>query len=59
MCYNSNLFYVSYFNFLCNYLLKFVVHEMNSEMFKSEIMILTEREKTDMVDADVVVCSIL
>jgi hypothetical protein len=44
MCCNSNLFYVSYFNFLCNYLLKFVVHEMNPEMFKSEMMILTERE---------------
>jgi hypothetical protein len=35
--------------------LKFVVHELNSEMVKSGIMMLTEREKTDVTDADVVV----
>jgi hypothetical protein len=26
---------------------KFVVHEMNSEMVKSGMVVLTEREKTD------------
>jgi hypothetical protein len=35
--------------------LKFVVHELNSEMVKSGIMMLTERKKTDVTDADVVV----
>jgi hypothetical protein len=35
--------------------LKFVVHELNSEMVKSGIVMLTEREKTDVTDADVVV----
>jgi hypothetical protein len=30
-----------------DYLLKFIVHELNSEMIKSEIVVLTEREKTD------------
>jgi hypothetical protein len=27
--------------------LKFVVHEINSEMIKSEMKVLTERKKTD------------
>jgi hypothetical protein len=49
------LFYVSYFNFLRNYFLKFVVHKMNFEMFKSGIVILNEKEKTDMTGADVAV----
>jgi hypothetical protein len=50
-----NLFYVSYFNFLCNYFLKFIVHEMNSKIFKSEIVVLTERENTDVANADMAV----
>jgi hypothetical protein len=35
--------------------LKFVVHEMNSEMVKSGMVVLTEREKTDITEADVTV----
>jgi hypothetical protein len=35
--------------------LKFVVHEINSEMIESEIVVSTEREKADVVDADVAV----
>jgi hypothetical protein len=35
--------------------LKFVVHKLNSEMVKSEMMVLTEREKTNMADDDVIV----
>jgi hypothetical protein len=34
-------------NFLYNCFLKFVVYEMNSEMVKSEMVMLTGREKTD------------
>jgi hypothetical protein len=49
-----NLFYVSYFNFLCNYFLKFIVNKMNFEMVKSEMVELIEREKPDVTDADVV-----
>jgi hypothetical protein len=30
MYYNPNLFYVSYFNFLYHYFLKFIIHKMNS-----------------------------
>jgi hypothetical protein len=29
--------------------LKFIIHKINSEMIKSEIMMLTRKEKTDMV----------
>jgi hypothetical protein len=36
--------------------LKFIVHEMNSEMVKSGMVVLTGREKTDVTDTDVVVC---
>jgi hypothetical protein len=45
--------------FVC--FLKFIVHEMNSEMAKSGMMVLIERERTDMADADVAVdcCSLL
>jgi hypothetical protein len=32
---------------------------MNFEMIKSQMVLLTEREKTDMVDVDIVVSSIL
>jgi hypothetical protein len=35
--------------------LKFIVHEFNSEMVKSGMMVLTEREKTDVTDTDVTV----
>jgi hypothetical protein len=35
------------------FFIKFVVHEMNSKMVKSRMMVLTGREKADMVDADV------
>jgi hypothetical protein len=38
-------FYIIVFNFL--------VHKMNSKMIKSEIVVLTKREKTDMANADV------
>jgi hypothetical protein len=37
------------------YFLKFVVHELNSEIVKSKIVVLTEKEKTDVADTDVVV----
>jgi hypothetical protein len=50
-----NLFYVSYFKFLCNCFLKFVVHKINSKMVKSGMVVLTEREKPDVTDADVAV----
>jgi hypothetical protein len=42
-------------NFLCNWFLKFVAHEINSKIMKSEIMVLIVREKTDMTDTDVTV----
>jgi hypothetical protein len=31
------------------------VHKINSEIIKSEMVMLTEREKVDVADADVVV----
>jgi hypothetical protein len=34
---------------------KFVVHQMNSEMVKSGMVVLTVREMVDMADADVAV----
>jgi hypothetical protein len=46
---------VSYFKFLYNYFLKFVVHKINSEMVKFVMMVLTERKKTDVTDANVAV----
>jgi hypothetical protein len=49
----SHLFYVSYFNFLYNYFLKFIIYKINYEIVNSEMMVLTEREKIDMTDADV------
>jgi hypothetical protein len=33
---------------------KFVVHEINFEMVKFKIVVLTEREKTDATDVDVI-----
>jgi hypothetical protein len=53
---DSNLFYVSYFKFLYNFFLKFIVHKMNSKMVKPKIIKLIMRDKTDMTDADVIVC---
>jgi hypothetical protein len=35
--------------------LKFVVHELNFKMVKSEMMVLTGREKINVADADVTV----
>jgi hypothetical protein len=49
----SHLFYVLYFNFLSNYFLKFLVHEMNSKIVKSRIVVLTEGEKTDILNVTV------
>jgi hypothetical protein len=38
-----------------DYFLKFVVHKLNYEMVESEMVVLTERERTVVVDADVAV----
>jgi hypothetical protein len=35
--------------------LKFVIYKLNSEIFKSEMMVLTEREMTAVADIDVFV----
>jgi hypothetical protein len=43
----SHLFYVLYFKFLYNYFLNFVVQKINSKIIKCEIVILTEKDKTD------------
>jgi hypothetical protein len=50
------MFYVSLK--ICNQIklvcfLKFVVHKINSEIVKSEMMVLIGREKIDMTDVDV------
>jgi hypothetical protein len=55
MCYNSKLFYISYFKFLYNYFLKFIVHKINSKLIKYEIVKLTERKKTNMTNINVIV----
>jgi hypothetical protein len=55
MCCNPNLFYVSYFRFLYNCFLKFIVQKMIFEMFKSEMVILTGRQNANITDADVIV----
>jgi hypothetical protein len=51
MCYNFMyrilIFYV--------FFLKFIVNTTNFEIVKSGILMLTEREKTDMTDTDVVI----
>jgi hypothetical protein len=36
----NRLFYVSYSKILYNYFLKFVIHEMNSKMIKSGMVVL-------------------
>jgi hypothetical protein len=51
----SHLFYVSYFKFWYNYFLKFVVYKINSKMVKYEMVVVTEIENIDVIDADVVV----
>jgi hypothetical protein len=51
----SHLFYVLYFNFLYNYFLKFVIHKINFEIVKFKMILLTEKEKTDVVNADMTV----
>jgi hypothetical protein len=38
-----------------DYFLKFVVHELNSKMVNSVMVVLTEREKADVTDTDVAV----
>jgi hypothetical protein len=50
-----NLFYVSYFIFLCNCFLKFIVYKMNSKMVTSRMVVQTRKEKIDMADTDVIV----
>jgi hypothetical protein len=62
MCYvillhvvSSTLCVVISIKFLCICFLKFVAHKMNSKMVKSRMMVLTEREKADVVDADMAV----
>jgi hypothetical protein len=47
------------FIFLCNYFLKFVVHEINSEIVKFGIVVLTGRKKTDVTNTDVAVGCIM
>jgi hypothetical protein len=40
--------------------IKFVVHKMKSEMVKSRMVVLTEREKSDVTDTNVTgSCSLL
>jgi hypothetical protein len=34
--------------------IKFIVHKINSEMIKSEMVVLSERENVDVTDIDVV-----
>jgi hypothetical protein len=55
MYYNFN-YYISYFKLVCiviliiilfNFFIKFVVREINSKMVKSEVVVLTRREKAD------------
>jgi hypothetical protein len=45
---------VSYFKFLYNYFLKFIVHEINSEMVKFGMLMLIVRENDNMVDANII-----
>jgi hypothetical protein len=50
---------VLYFEFICDvisiYFLKFIVHEMNSEMVKFRMVMLTGRGNADVTDADMTV----
>jgi hypothetical protein len=47
------LFYVSYFKFLYNYFLNFIVQKINSKIVKCEMVVLNWRENDDVADADV------
>jgi hypothetical protein len=47
MSYNSNLFYIYHILIFMQLFLKFIVHKINSEMVKSGMVKLTERENTD------------
>jgi hypothetical protein len=49
----SRLFYVSYFNFLYNCFINFVVQNLNSKIVETGMVVLTGREKSDVGDADV------
>jgi hypothetical protein len=55
MCCNPNLFYVSYFKFLYNYFLKFIVYKINYKTVKSRMVVLTEREKSNTAGAEMTV----
>jgi hypothetical protein len=46
---------IMYYISSCNpiYFLKFVIHKINFEMVNSEMVVLTEREKTDISDVAV------
>jgi hypothetical protein len=59
MCCNANLFYVSYFKFVYNCFLKFIVHKIKSEMVTSQMVVLIGRENADVADANMVVCWML
>jgi hypothetical protein len=39
-----------------DYFIKFVIHELNSKMVKSGMVVLTERRKTNVADVDMTVC---
>jgi hypothetical protein len=41
------LFYVSYFKFLYNCFLNFIIQKINSKIFKSRMVVLIGREKAD------------
>jgi hypothetical protein len=44
-----------YFKFLHISFLKLVVHKMIFKMIKSEMVVLSERDKADMIDVDVTI----
>jgi hypothetical protein len=44
---------------MLNYFLKLIIYELNSEMVKSKIVLLIEKEKADVADANVVMGYIL
>jgi hypothetical protein len=46
-----------YYNLIC--FLKFIVHEINSEIVKSGMVVQTERWNTDMTNTDVAVSWVL
>jgi hypothetical protein len=61
MCYvislhavGSTLCVIISIKFLCICFLKFIAHEMNFEMVKSGMVVMTGRENIDVTDADVV-----